>query len=237
MYSRLRYAIRQLIKSPGFTSIAVLGLALGIGANVALFSVVNSVFLRPLAYPEPDRLVRVWDSSPQRREAIDPIPPASFHAYRDEAGVFETLGASTDGFYNLTGAGEPEALLSYRYSADFFKALAHPARIRIRTAAPPPSAAPSEMVPPCRSTICRLTVSPRPAAPRVEVKASKTRSRSASGTPRPLSAISTRTAPSSPLTSIVSFPWPSMAWTAFSSTFRNTWFKAAGKQSTGGTSR
>jgi putative ABC transport system permease protein len=119
----VRHAVRRLAKTPGFTLVAVAVVAIGIGANAAIFSVVNATLLAPGPFPEPERLVRVWDSSPQRGEAIDPIPPAGFFAYRDETGVFETLGASTDGFYNLTGAGEPEALLSYRYSADFFKAL------------------------------------------------------------------------------------------------------------------
>jgi predicted permease len=119
----VRHAARRLAKTPGFTAVAVGVVAIGIGANTAVFSVVNATLLAPGPYPEPERLVRVWESNLAQGEPIDPLPPASFAAYRDETGVFETLGARRDGFYNLTGAGEPEALLSDRYSADYFKAL------------------------------------------------------------------------------------------------------------------
>ena len=77
----VRHAVRRLAKTPGFTLVAVVVVAVSIGANAAIFSVVNATLLAPGPFPEPERLVRVWDSSPQRGEPIDPIPPASSMAY------------------------------------------------------------------------------------------------------------------------------------------------------------
>ena len=123
MYSRLRYAVRQLIKSPGFTSIAVLGLALGIGANVALFSVVNSVFLRPLAYHEPDRLVRLSSTLASQNLIRVGFSYSRFIDVEQRQQVFSDLALSIFNAFTLTGRGDPEQVLGLRASAAMLPAL------------------------------------------------------------------------------------------------------------------
>ena len=111
MRSELRYAARQLLKSPGFSFVAVLGLALGIGANVALFSVVNSVFLRPLPYHQPDRLVRL--SSTHEAQQLRRVG-FSHPRYLDVAArqqVFSDLALSGFNAFTWTGRGDPEQLI------------------------------------------------------------------------------------------------------------------------------
>ena len=116
----LRFGIRMLLKRPSFTAIVVLALALGIGANTAIFSVVNTVLLNPLPYKNADRLVGVWENNPQKGIDISPMPPADFVDFRDQNSVFEQMAYSRDGQYILTGMGEPEAIWAYRFSANFF---------------------------------------------------------------------------------------------------------------------
>ena len=116
--SEIRYAIRQLRKSPGFTLVAILGLALGIGANVAFFSVVNSVFLRPLPYREPDRLVSLWENVPTHGRWR--VAPANFFDWKKQNTVFEDVAAFGANSLTLTGDGEPEQLTGARVSAGYF---------------------------------------------------------------------------------------------------------------------
>jgi hypothetical protein len=111
----LKFAIRQLLKNPGFTAMAVLTLALGIGANTAIFSVVNAVLLRPLPYPESERLV--WVSE---RGANFPVMSISYPNFTDwlaQQNVFEHLGVYNWTSYSLTGDGEPVRLDVSRVSA------------------------------------------------------------------------------------------------------------------------
>ncbi|MGA9769115.1 MAG: ABC transporter permease [Blastocatellia bacterium] len=117
----LRYAIRMLLKNIGFTVVAVLALTLGIGADTAIFSVVNSVLLKPLPYAESDRLVYMWEESPQ----IDRMSVAypNFVDWREQNTVFENIGVFRRQNYNLTGTGEPERLVGAMMSVDMFDAL------------------------------------------------------------------------------------------------------------------
>ena len=123
MFSKLRYATRQLIKSPGFTFIAVLGLALGIGANVALFSVVNSVFLRPLAYPAPERLVRLSSTNLELNFNRVGFSYSRFLEVQERQQVFSHLSLSAFNAFTLTGRGDPEQVIGLYASATLLPTL------------------------------------------------------------------------------------------------------------------
>lgn len=122
MINDLRYAFRQLLKNPGFTAVAVLTLALGIGATTAIFSVVYAVVLRPLPFTESERLVALWTQTPQ----FDRLPMAAAN-HRDlkaQSTVFEDIALFQGrANYNLTGDGEPERLLAARVAANLFPLL------------------------------------------------------------------------------------------------------------------
>ena len=117
----LRYALRMLAKSPGFTAVAILTLALGIGANTAIFSVVNAVLLRPLPYPEANRLVFLGEWSEQIPEMS--ISMANFNDWRTQNKSFESMAAYQSDNVVLTGRGEPERLRLRRITAGFFPTL------------------------------------------------------------------------------------------------------------------
>ena len=117
----LRYGVRILLKQPGFTLVAVITLALGIGANTAIFSLVNSILLRPLPFRDPDRIVRLIQASPKLGLASWGVSQADFAAYSDQNRSFETVALYNSGAINLTGAGEPERLPMTSVTADFFK--------------------------------------------------------------------------------------------------------------------
>ena len=117
----LRFALRQLRKSPGFTLIAVITLALCIGANTAIFSVVNAVLLRPLPYPHSEQLVRVFGSQPQL--ALAPSSPANFLEWKEENQVFERIGTYVGQGFNLLGGDKPERVIGARVSADLLPLL------------------------------------------------------------------------------------------------------------------
>lgn len=116
----IRYGARMLRKNPGFTAIAIITLALCIGANTAIFSVVSGILLRPLPYHEPDRLVRVMQSYAQKGLSPWNMSQMNFATYREQSSSFEALAAMSISGANLTGVGEPERIQLTRVTADFF---------------------------------------------------------------------------------------------------------------------
>ncbi len=122
MFNDLRYALRQLLKNPGFTVVAVLTLALGIGANTAIFSVVNGVLLQPLPIPEPDRVVHVWES--WRSEGTAPVAWPKFIEWKQQSQSFEAIAACNWGQSFVLATGDkPELIAGRAVSCDFFSVL------------------------------------------------------------------------------------------------------------------
>ncbi|HLJ39968.1 MAG TPA: ABC transporter permease [Candidatus Acidoferrales bacterium] len=119
----LQYGGRLLLKSPAFTLIAVVTLALGIGANTAIFGIVNTVLLRPLPYPNQQQLVNVWETDSNRKIKHGSVPPGDFFDWRAQNQVFQGISAFQFDVFNLTGAGEPEQVWGGRVSANFFDLL------------------------------------------------------------------------------------------------------------------
>jgi len=119
----LRFALRTLSKSPGFTGVVVLTLALGIGANTAIFTVVNGVILKPLPYPQPGRLVMLWERQ-LSGGTLGSVAPANFFDWREQSRSFEKM-AAIDPYpdFILTGSGEPRRLVGAAVSSQFFSLL------------------------------------------------------------------------------------------------------------------
>jgi putative ABC transport system permease protein len=124
LFKDIRYGMRALLKRPGFTIIAVLTLAIGIGANTAIFTVVNATLLRPLPFKDPDRVVMVWDYLPKFAKTADKLPSSSgnFVTLQSQNHVLDNLAAFRAWSWQSTG-GEPEQLKGARVTADFFAAI------------------------------------------------------------------------------------------------------------------
>ena len=112
----VRYGVRMLLTEPGFTLIAIITLALGIGANTTIFSVVNSVLLRPIPFPDPQRLVLLWENSTDAPDDLNIVSAPNFLDWQRQNDVFESLALfdSAGKGYNLSGQGEPENVSGVR---------------------------------------------------------------------------------------------------------------------------
>ena len=119
----LRYALRQMRKSPGFTVVAVVTLALGIGANTAIFSVVNAVLLRPLPYPNSGQLVVLWEQNPHRGWFENIVSGENFLDWQKQNKVFAGMAAFESNSFNIIGNQHAEEIAGERVSANLFSVL------------------------------------------------------------------------------------------------------------------
>src|SRR5215813_8893768 len=127
----LRYGARMLLKQPGFTAVGVITLALGIGANSAIFSVVNAALIKPLPYREPDRLVQFWETNPLKNWTHNVVAPANLFDWQRQNQVFEEIaayygsdkkGPGLSGF-QMESNGEPERVKALYVTGNIFSAL------------------------------------------------------------------------------------------------------------------
>ncbi len=126
MFSDLRFAVRQLVKAPGFTAVALLTLGLGIGSCTCMFSVINSVLFRPLPYPNSDQLILIREQDPPQFPEFS-VAPGNFFDWRAQSTAFQNLAAIRFGSVNLTGTGDPQRLFTEFVTANFFATLGvHP---------------------------------------------------------------------------------------------------------------
>jgi len=122
LFQDLKYGLRMLARNPGFTAVAVLTLALGIGANTAIFSVLKALLLQPLPYPEPDRLMAVW-ATPLEAHWYEPLQTADYLDWKERSTSFEELGVQRLGWANISGDAHPQRLRASICTASFLRAL------------------------------------------------------------------------------------------------------------------
>ena len=119
----VRYALRLCVRTPAFTATAVLALAIGIGANSAIFTIVHAALIERLPFGDPDHIVAVWELSSRRPTWANVVGPANYMRWHDRVTTFDGLAAFADTRVNLTGSGDPEELIAQNVTADFFPIL------------------------------------------------------------------------------------------------------------------
>ncbi len=125
LYQDLRYAIRQLVRHPGFSFLLVLTVAVAIGSNVAIFSVLEGIVLRPMSYPAPERLVAVWETPPEE-QSYQPFSAPDYLDVREQTETLEEVGVINDGWLNLSGGEEPLRVMGAACTASLLNLLGVP---------------------------------------------------------------------------------------------------------------